>query len=392
MPIAATDWKRLSPLLDAALDLEPAERAAWLASLPAENADLREPLSELLAGRAAVETDDFLKRLPEFSAVPRALTLGPESIVGPYRLLRELGTGGTSSVWLAERVDHSIQRKVALKLPHLGLIDRGIAERIVREREILAGLEHPNIARLYDAGIDERGRPYLALEYVDGVPPDEYCRSAGLDLREKLALFLNILRAVAFAHARLIVHRDLKPNNILIAGDCDVRLLDFGIARLLQPDSPNHAQHTMAGAALTPAYAAPEQFTAQAVTVATDVYSLGVILFEMLTGASPYAPDGHSLGLTNTKCCTSNHRARAAPRDRPRRARCAVTSTPSSRNHSRRRRRIGMHRSRLSRATSSVTSRPNPSRRCRVPSPTSRENSCAATRSRSAWHSWSCSS
>jgi len=297
MPITAADWKRLSPLLDAALDLAPAQREAWLAMLPPEHADLRESLAELLMQRPAVETDDFLTRLPEFSAAPSALTLAAGSIVGPYRLLRELGQGGTSSVWLAELADGSIQRRVALKLPHLGLVDRGIEQRIAREREILGGLEHPNIARLYDAGIDSRGRPYLALEYVDGVPPDEYCRAGRLSLRDKLALFLNILRAVAFAHARLIVHRDLKPNNILIAGNADVRLLDFGIARLLQPEPGPSAQHTVAGAAaLTPAYAAPEQFTGQAVTVATDVYSLGVIQFELLTGASPYAPAGRSLG------------------------------------------------------------------------------------------------
>jgi tetratricopeptide (TPR) repeat protein/tRNA A-37 threonylcarbamoyl transferase component Bud32 len=297
MPITAADWKRLSPLLDAALDLAPPERAAWLASLPPEHADLLESLNELLARRPEVETDDFLKRLPEFSAAPSAIALGPESIVGPYRLLRELGTGGTSSVWLAERVDGSIQRCVALKLPHLGLIDRGIEQRIARETDILASLEHPNIARLYDAGVDERGRPFLALEYIDGTTPDEYCRTERLELREKLALFLNILRAVAFAHARLIVHRDLKPNNILIAEGCEVHLLDFGIARLLQPDATARAQHTMVGAAaLTPAYAAPEQFTGQPVTVATDVYSLGVILFELLTGSSPYSPNGHSLG------------------------------------------------------------------------------------------------
>jgi len=299
MPITAADWKRLSPLLDAALDLAPAERAGWLASLPPEHADLRDSLGELLT--KPVETGDFLDRLPEFSAAPGALTLGPGSIVGPYRLLRELGQGGTSSVWLAERVDGSIKRSVALKLPHLGLIDRGIEQRIARETEILASLEHPHIARLYDAGIDERGRPYLALEYVDGVPPDEYCRTEKLGLRDKLALFLNILRAVAFAHARLIVHRDLKPNNILIAEGSDVRLLDFGIARLLQPDTNARPQpaanHTIIGAAaLTPAYAAPEQFTGQNLTVATDVYSLGVILFELLTGCSPYSPNGRSVG------------------------------------------------------------------------------------------------
>jgi serine/threonine-protein kinase len=296
MPITASHWKRLSPLLDVALDLPPAQRALWLASLPAEHQDLRDSLAELLSHRKAVETDDFLARLPPFSAPPTGLSLEPGGIVGPYRLLRELGAGGTSSVWLAERADGSIQRKVALKLPHLGLVDRGIAERIARERDILAGLEHPNIARLYDAGIDERGRPYLALEYLQGVAPDEYARLERMTVRRKLRLFLDVLKPVAFAHARLIVHRDLKPNNILIGENGKVCLLDFGIARLLQPDSTRVA-HTMAGhAALTPAYAAPEQFTGQPVTVATDVYSLGVILYEMLTGVSPYSPEGRSLG------------------------------------------------------------------------------------------------
>ena len=297
MPISAAHWKRLSPLLDAALDLPPAQRAAWLAALPPEHADLRESLADLLSRGKAIETGDFLARLPPFSAPPTGLSLESGCIVGPYRLLRELGAGGTSSVWLGEREDGSIQRKVALKLPHLGLVDRGIAERIARERDILAGLEHPNIARLYDAGIDERGRPYLALEYVQGIPPDDYCRIHRLNLRQKLTLFVDILRAVAFAHARLIVHRDLKPNNILIGENGAVCLLDFGIARLLQPETAPLAAHTMAGAAaLTPAYAAPEQFTGQPVTVATDVYSLGVILYELLAGVSPYSPDGRSLG------------------------------------------------------------------------------------------------
>ena len=297
MPITAAAWKRLSPLLDAALDLPPAQRAAWLAALPAEHADLRDTLNDLLSRGKAIETDDFLAQLPAFSAPPSGLSLAPDAIVGPYRLLRELGTGGTSSVWLAERVDGSIRRQVALKLPHLGLVDRGIAERIARECDILASLEHPNIARLYDAGVDERGRPYLALEFVQGMPPDEYCRTHRLTLRQKLQLFLNILRAVAFAHARLIVHRDLKPNNILVGEGGVVCLLDFGIARLLQPDpGARVAQTVIGGAALTPAYAAPEQFRGLPVTVATDVYSLGVILYELLAGVGPYSPDGRSLG------------------------------------------------------------------------------------------------
>jgi len=297
MAVSSSQWKRLSPLLDAALDLPPDARPAWLAALPAQDADLRAALEELLAGGRAIETGDFLERLPEFSAVPSALTLDAGSVVGPYRLLREIGCGGTSSVWLAERVDGSIQRRIALKLPHLGLVDRGIAERIAREVDILATLEHPNIARLYDAGVDERGRPYLALEYVQGVPPDEYCRVERLEVRRRLNLFVKILRAVSFAHARLIVHRDLKPSNILISSECEAHLLDFGIARLLQPDTAPRAAHTVIGAAaLTPAYAAPEQFTGQPITVATDVYSLGVILFEMLTGVGPYTPKGRSLG------------------------------------------------------------------------------------------------
>jgi eukaryotic-like serine/threonine-protein kinase len=297
MPITAADWKRLSPLLDEALDLPPAQRAAWLAALPSRHADLRDQLTELLAGGRAIETGDFLDRLPEFSATPAALSLGPGSVVGPYRLLSELGSGGTSSVWLAERADGSIQRQVALKLPHLGLVDRGIAERIARERDILASLEHSSIARLYDAGVDERGRPYLALEYVAGQPPDEYCRRERLSVRERLALFLEILCTVSFAHARLVVHRDLKPSNIQISKNGDVSLLDFGIARLLQGESAVRAAQTLVGqVALTPAYAAPEQFTGQPITVATDVYSLGVILFELLTGTSPYSPKGQSLG------------------------------------------------------------------------------------------------
>src|SRR5688572_11800705 len=187
MPIEFANWKRLSPLLDRALELAPPEREAWLDSLPPEHQDLRPALAELLAARRAIETGDFLDRLPPFSGAPGGLGLEPGAVVGPYRLLRELGAGGTASVWLAERVDGSIQRKVALKLPHLGVVDRGLEQRIARETEILASLEHPNIARLYDAGVDELGRPYLALEYVDGLPPDHYCRAGKLSLEDKLA-------------------------------------------------------------------------------------------------------------------------------------------------------------------------------------------------------------
>ena len=291
MRIDSIDWKRLSQLLDEALDLEPAQREQWVGSLGPEHADLRPTLQEILLERGAIETSDFLRRLPDFSATPAALSLKTGDLIGPYRLVRELGSGGTAVVWLAERADGTLQRKVAIKLPHLGLIDRGLAARITRERDILATLEHPNIARLYDAGVDYRGRPYLALEYVDGVSPDRYCADHALTLAQRLELFLRIARTVAFAHARLIVHRDLKPNNILVSVDGTVRLLDFGIARLLQGDRASPANQTQIGVrALTPAYAAPEQFLGRPVTVATDVYSLAVILYELLTGHSPYLP------------------------------------------------------------------------------------------------------
>jgi len=289
--IDSVDWKRLSQLLDEALDLEPAQRAQWLRSLGPEHADLRATLEEILFDRSAVETSDFLRGLPEFSAIPAAVQVKAGDLIGPYRLVRELGSGGTAVVWLAERADGALQRQVAIKLPHLGLIDRGLAARITRERDILATLEHPNIARLYDAGVDYKGRPYLALEYIDGVSPDRYCADHSLTLTQRLELFLQIARTVAFAHARLIVHRDLKPNNILIAADGTVRLLDFGIARLLRGDRGVSPHQTQLGVrALTPAYAAPEQFLGLAVTVATDVYSLAVILYELLTGHSPYVP------------------------------------------------------------------------------------------------------
>jgi serine/threonine protein kinase len=292
MNISSENWKRLSPLLDEALDLAPAERARWIGSLGPEHDDLRATLQEILLGRNLIETGDFMRPLPALiSAALPELTIAAGDSIGPYRLIRELGAGGTAVVWLAERADGGLQRRVAIKFPHLGFIDRGLAARVTRERDILAGLEHPNIARLYDAGVDAKGRPYLVLEYIDGVPPDQYCEAHALTLRQRLELFLRIARTVGFAHARLIVHRDLKPNNILVVAGGDVRLLDFGVARLLSGEGSGALNQTQVGArVLTPAYAAPEQFTGQPITVATDVYSLGIVLFELLTARTPYSP------------------------------------------------------------------------------------------------------
>ena len=208
--------RRLNALLEQALALPESEREGWLRALPLEQQVFAPLLTSMLA-RASVETDTFM-RAPVNLAVdddPVADQVGDE--VGPYRLIRELGAGGMANVWLAERSDGTLKRTVALKLPRLGWA-LGLAQRMARERDILAALEHPNIARLYDAGVTAAGRPWLAMEYVDGVPLDVYCRSHKLDVAQRLRLFLQVTDAVAHAHARLVVHRDLKPNNILVDG------------------------------------------------------------------------------------------------------------------------------------------------------------------------------
>ena len=297
------DWPALSALLDEALALPAGERSAWLAALPGERSALRETLARLLEVAPGVETDELLAALPRFGAPgaeagetgeacdPLAAP-APGDPVGPYRLLSELGRGGMGAVWLAERADAQPRRKIALKLPHLGWAP-GLAARLARERDILASLEHPNIARLYDAGVDQLGRPYLALEYVDGVPIDRYCQDHALPLRARLHLILQVAAAVAHAHTRLVVHRDLKPSNILVTESGEVRLLDFGIARLLQQEGGEATELTrLAGRALTPDYASPEQIRGEPIGTASDVYSLGVVSYELLAGARPYRLKG----------------------------------------------------------------------------------------------------
>ncbi len=289
------DWAALRALLDEALDLPAAERARWVDALDdAAHGRLKPRLRELLShagpvpDRAmrlletmpAVETDDF-------AAPPGSGSAGEQ--VGPYRLLRELGHGGMASVWLAERTDILQRRQVALKLPHGAWRRAGLAERLAREREILATLEHPNIARLYDAGVDADGQPYLALEFVEGERIDAQCQRKALDVPARLRLFLQVARAVAHAHANLVVHRDLKPSNILVTEAGDVKLLDFGIAKLLEGGQVQETELTQAGGrALTPDYAAPEQILGQPVGTAADVYALGVVLFELLVERRPY--------------------------------------------------------------------------------------------------------
>jgi serine/threonine protein kinase len=297
MKIDREQWGRLSALLDAALEIDASERDAWLQELPSDASALKDPLRTLLAQRARIETGEFLKA-PDFASALRLetvrvhaapLDLRAGSEVGAYRLLRELGRGGMGSVWLGERIDGRLKRQVALKFPYAGPHQRQLAERLGRERDILASLEHPNIARLYDADITGLGQPFLVLEYVDGIPVDAYCNRQRFTIRERLALFLQVLNAVQYAHAHLVIHRDLKPSNILINRDGNVQLLDFGIAKLISAGEDNESALTqLGGRALTPDYASPEQITGGAITTASDLYSLGVILYELLSGSRPY--------------------------------------------------------------------------------------------------------
>jgi len=220
--------------------------------------------------------------------------LGAGDFVGPYELVRLLGTGGMAEVWLARRADGAFKRDVALKLPLLTRRRSDLEQRFAHERDILASLEHPNIARFYDAGVDAEGLPYLSMEYVNGQALMGWCRRKALGIEERLVLFLQILDAVKYAHEKHIIHRDLKPSNIFVTESGQVRLLDFGVAKLLQEEGEEPQLSRIYGQALTPDYASPESLNGAPVDARSDVYSLGVVLYELLTGARPYRLRTHA--------------------------------------------------------------------------------------------------
>jgi eukaryotic-like serine/threonine-protein kinase len=291
-PLDPDLWRTLSPYLDEALDMAPEQRELWLASLQQKDPGIATHLKRLLAERQAIEDSGFLNGVVQVGVRPATPSLAGQ-VLGAYRLLSLVEQGGMGSVWLAERCDGRFEGRAAVKLLNMAVMGRAGEERFRREGNILARLTHPNIARLTDAGVSPTGQPYLVLEYVDGQPIDRYCDNHALSVEARLRLFLDVLEAVAHAHANLVVHRDIKPANVLVSVADRVTLLDFGIAKLLDDDEG--AWSTRSGGtsltrdswAATPAYAAPEQVAGGAITTATDVYALGVLLYALLTGTHP---------------------------------------------------------------------------------------------------------
>lgn len=291
--LSPDQWQALSPYLDRALSLSREERARWLEALRAENPVLAGQLQQLLNLHQAAEQKGLLETSP---TLPPGIAGLAGQTLGAYKLISLIGQGGMGTVWLAERSDGRFQRKAAIKFLSVALAGRSGEGRFKREGAILGRLSDPHIAELLDAGVTATGQPYLVLEYVEGEPIDRYCDARKLSVEARLRLFLDVLDAVAHAHANLIVHRDIKPPNVLVSKDGQVKLLDFGIAKLLQGEGPEGAATLTreGGAPLTPEYAAPEQVTGGPVTTATDVYALGVLLYLVLTGQHPAGPGPHS--------------------------------------------------------------------------------------------------
>ena len=285
-PLGHDRWQVISPYLDRALEMAAAERSLWLELLRAEDPALAHDLQALLAERSALSREGFLEGT---APLPPQVTLHGQT-VGAYTLVSPLGQGGMGSVWLARRSDGRFEGLAAVKLLNPSLVSTSGAERFKREGNILARLTHPHVAHLIDAGVSPTGQPYLVLEHVEGERIDRYCDQRGLPVDARIRLFLDVLGAVAHAHANLIVHRDIKPSNVLVSTGGQVKLLDFGIAKLLESEARAGEATALTregGGALTPEYAAPEQVTGGPVTTATDVYSLGVLLYVLLGGRHP---------------------------------------------------------------------------------------------------------
>ncbi|MBS0613854.1 MAG: serine/threonine protein kinase [Proteobacteria bacterium] len=295
--ITKLEWQALSPYLDQLLELAPEARVPALERIRGEDAGLAARLRQLLGQQ---EHGGIIDRLATEIGLPDAARRSLQGMqFGAYTLVCPLGEGGMGSVWLAQRHDGRFEGQVAIKLLHLSMLASQGEDRFRREGSILARLSHPCIARLLDAGVGPSGQPYLVLEYVEGQHLDRYCAQRQLDIKTRLRLFLDVLNAVGYAHANLVLHRDLKPTNILVSADGQIKLLDFGVGRLLQDleaDQGATELTRLGGRAFTPEYAAPEQLNGQPVSTGTDIYSLGVMLYQLLTGALPWRAGAQAEG------------------------------------------------------------------------------------------------
>ncbi|MFN0149316.1 MAG: protein kinase domain-containing protein [bacterium] len=284
-----TRWERINAIFDHAVELAAAERAAYLDSVCSDDAALRAEVARLVDAheRASGFIERPLDRALANAAHARVSGLEGKQI-GAWRVLREIGRGGMGTVWLGERTDGQFEQHVAIKLMQPGLGADWVLRRFRTERRILAGLDHPHIARLYDGGTTDDGVPYFVMEYIEGVPIDRYCDENGLNVSQRLELFRQVCAAVAYAHQSLVVHRDIKPSNVLVAADGAAKLLDFGIATILEDRGTNAELHTATVRQLmTPEYASPEQIRGQSASTLSDVYALGVMLYELLCGRPP---------------------------------------------------------------------------------------------------------
>lgn len=297
-------WHRIEPLLDRLFSAAPHERARLIEELAGTDDEIRRELASLLA--AHVASGEFLERPAILLAPPdvveqSAAIESPGQVIGRYRLIERIARGGMGTVWLASRADGQFEQRVALKLVKRGMDTDEIIARFLRERQILARLQHPHIARLLDGGISDDGRPYFVMEYVLGVPITQYCRDRALSVNERLQLIETVCHAVQYAHRSLVVHRDLKPSNVLVTESGDVQLLDFGIAKLLDEDEST----TLTGWSrpYTPEYATPEQLTGEPITTACDVYQLGLLLHEVLTSTLPYKINRRDIAAARRLIC-----------------------------------------------------------------------------------------
>ncbi len=286
-------WQEIRAVLDKAIAVPTVERAAFLDASCAEDPELRAEVESLLRSHEDAGSVFLKNPAADLSALTSS-SKGPSSRVGRrigvYQLIDRIGQGGMGEVYRAVRADGQYDKEVAIKFVRAGFDTEYLLERFRNERQVLASLDHPNIARLLDGGTTDEGFPYLVMELIEGTPIDRYCDQRKLPIPERLRLFLQVCSAVQYAHQRLVIHRDIKPGNILVTEDGIPKLLDFGIAKILDPAA---IPQTTGVNPMTPEYASPEQVRGEPVTTATDVYSLGVVLYELMTGHSPYPKNTH---------------------------------------------------------------------------------------------------